>query len=249
VLERLLEQRLGRKVEVVNGGIPGYGTLQELAFFEETVERVQPNVVVLIFSVLNDASDNVKYAARTDHAQSKARGWLYQSAAWLREKSQLVLLLRRRFTGNDAAEDLQVHAVTPPRTVERGLRLIEESLQGFAQAAQRHGATFGAIVTPAHRQVSPALWAETLRHYNLSPAAYAVNQPNARLVAYAERTGIPMLDVQPVLQHHQQEKLYWDGDGEHWEVRGHEVMAEATAEFLERRGLLGATGAVSDAAH
>lgn len=247
VLERLLEQRLGRPVEVVNGGIPGYGTLQELAFFEETVERVQPNVVVLVVSVLNDASDDVKYAARTNHARGVVRSGLYRTVAWLREKSQLFLLLKRRFAGNDAAEDLQVHAVHPPPKVKRGLQLIEESLEGFAQAAQRHGATFGVILAPAHRQVSPALWAETLRRHNLRAADYARNQPDVRLVAYAQRAGIPILDVQPMLEQHQQEQVYWSGDGEHWEVRGHELMAEATADFLARSGLLGAPVAASNA--
>ena len=247
-LERLLSQRLGRPVEVVNGGIPGYGTLQELAFFEETAERVQPNVVVLVSSVLNDATDNVKYESRAQHRLGVAHGPLFRVVSWLRENSQLMLLLKRRFTGNDAVEELQVHAVHPPAKVERGLQLIEESLQGFAQAAHRHGATFGAVLTPAHRQVSPAMWAETLRHHKLRAADYARNQPDARLMGYAQHAGIPMLDVQPMIEQHQEEQFYWDGDGEHWEAHGHELMAEATADFLARHNLLDAAAAAAPGA-
>jgi len=95
-------------------------------------------------------------------------------------------------------------------------------------------------------ELSPG--AETLRRAGVSPADYAADQPNARLVAFAERRAIPILDARPVLAAHQQEKIYWDGDGEHWEVRGHEVMAEATADFLAGRGLLGAAVAAAPAA-
>jgi len=237
-LEKLLERRLGRKVQVVNGGVPGYGTLQELAFFEDTVDLVKPDVVVLIFSVLNDATDNVKFAARPTHEPTFTRGLLSWLRTQVREKSQLYMLVRRRMASSEAGQELLVHAVKPPRDIEQGLRLIEESLDRFMEAARRHGAVFGAIVTPAHRQVSAKLWADSLHQYGLSPADYAVDQPNARLAAYAKRQGIPFLDVTPILQAHQQEKLYWDGDGEHWEVRGHEVMAEATENFLVQHDLL-----------
>jgi len=58
-------------------------------------------------------------------------------------------------------------------------------------------------------------------------------------MAFAEQRNIPLLDLLPVLRQHQRERLYWDGDGEHWEPRGHEVVAEATADFLLKNGLVG----------
>jgi lysophospholipase L1-like esterase len=238
VLEHLLQQRLGRPVEVVNGGIPGYGTLQELAFLQETLAEVKPDVVLLVFSVLNDASDNVKFARRPKGEPNPTRERLFQARAWLREHSQLFVLLQRRLARPDTGEELEVHARTPTGSTKRGIELIEQSLQRFAQVAAQHGVAFGAVIAPAHRQVSPALWSEALQRYGLSPESYVVDQPNQRLLAFAERQGIPLLDLLPVLREHRQERLYWDGDGEHWEPRGHAVVAEATADFLVQHGLV-----------
>ena len=51
VTERLLNQSSSRSraVEVLNFGIPGYNTLQELTVFEDVGARLQPDIVVLGF--------------------------------------------------------------------------------------------------------------------------------------------------------------------------------------------------------
>lgn len=58
ILERRL-QRLGHQVEVLNTGISGFGTAEELAFFENEGLRYKPDVVVLAWYI-NDFDDNEK---------------------------------------------------------------------------------------------------------------------------------------------------------------------------------------------
>jgi hypothetical protein len=56
---RLLEQRLaGRRAEVVNLGISGYGTLQELLMLQEEGLRYDPDLVVLALFPDNDLRNN-----------------------------------------------------------------------------------------------------------------------------------------------------------------------------------------------
>src|SRR5437762_1543338 len=59
VLEGLLNARGGPRYEVVNAGVGGYGTGQELLLYEELESRVQPDLVVLGFAVVNDVLDNL----------------------------------------------------------------------------------------------------------------------------------------------------------------------------------------------
>lgn len=59
---RQLEARLnvaGRQYEVVNAGVGGYGTAHELLMSGALVPSVQPDLVVLGFSVVNDVLDNL----------------------------------------------------------------------------------------------------------------------------------------------------------------------------------------------
>lgn len=48
----------GRKVEVLNFGVTGYSTAQELAMWRERAMRYAPDIVVLQFAVLNDVAEN-----------------------------------------------------------------------------------------------------------------------------------------------------------------------------------------------
>lgn len=58
VMERSLSSHCRIRIEVVNGGVSGYGTSQELKFLELFGPRLQPDLVILNFFV-NDAQDNL----------------------------------------------------------------------------------------------------------------------------------------------------------------------------------------------
>jgi lysophospholipase L1-like esterase len=233
-LEALLRQRMGLDVEAVNGGIPGYGTLQELEFFEQTFSIVKPDIVLVGVTVLNDLSDNAKFSAQHDGRRALP-GLLRRVAGWARQRSQLYLLVRRYRSALGGQEMMGEYAVTPSPKVEREFNLTEEALGRFAQAAQRHGVGFGMIILPTATQVSPAVWSATLKEYQLPPTAYAYDRPDVRLASYARDNGIPVLDLLPVLRAHQDEPLYLN---DHFTVRGHKLVADAIAGFLQESGLL-----------
>ena len=58
-LELRLNGSAGRRYEVVNAGVGGYGTAHELLLSRVLVPSVQPDLVVLGFSVVNDILDNL----------------------------------------------------------------------------------------------------------------------------------------------------------------------------------------------
>lgn len=61
ILERSINEneQITRPVEVINAGVPGYGTAQELLFYETKLKVLEPDVVILAFSVVNDVLDNL----------------------------------------------------------------------------------------------------------------------------------------------------------------------------------------------
>ncbi len=69
----VLEQRLqtcatftGRRVEVINFGVSGYGTAQELLTLREQVWQYAPDIVLLAVTTNNDITDNLRALKRTD---------------------------------------------------------------------------------------------------------------------------------------------------------------------------------------
>jgi hypothetical protein len=69
VVERRLQdcpQCAGRKVEVINFGVSGYGTAQELLTLREKVWEYAPDVVLLAVTTNNDVLDNSRALKATD---------------------------------------------------------------------------------------------------------------------------------------------------------------------------------------
>jgi hypothetical protein len=54
----LAAQAGGRRVETVNAGVAGFGTGQELLFLEREGLAYQPDLIVLVVTLANDAADN-----------------------------------------------------------------------------------------------------------------------------------------------------------------------------------------------
>ncbi len=58
LLEHRLTTSLGRPVEVINGGVFGYGTTQEYLLLDQEGVKYQPDMVVLFFCHCNDVPNN-----------------------------------------------------------------------------------------------------------------------------------------------------------------------------------------------
>jgi len=73
VLERLYAERGGGRVEVINAGVKGYGTDQEIVLFFERLQRLRPDVVVVGLYV-NDFYDNVMRGLLTGFSDHRSYG-------------------------------------------------------------------------------------------------------------------------------------------------------------------------------
>lgn len=56
----------GRKIEVINFGVSGYGTAQELLTLREKVWKYSPDLVLLAVTTNNDVTDNSRVLKQTD---------------------------------------------------------------------------------------------------------------------------------------------------------------------------------------
>lgn len=63
---RACQASAGRDVEVINFGVSGYGTAQELVTLRNHVWQYSPDIVLLALTTSNDISDNVRELKRVD---------------------------------------------------------------------------------------------------------------------------------------------------------------------------------------
>lgn len=226
-----LEQRLlghfpGVDVQVLNAGVPGYGTADELRYFESRVDELDPDLVVVQFLAENDFNDNRQPAlGRVDvrdgwlHSAEPPRPQPQRTIEWLKRHSVLVRAVSER-AGYFAARLGLATATDGDRFSEADAARASHLLGRLAALARARGAealfVFATSQTPvvAEKEVEVAA---------------------ARVVEDAARAaGAGFLELTPALRRRDDRyDLYYPLDG-HWTAEGHAAAAEEIGAYIVR---------------
>ncbi len=234
VLERLLRERYGEsRVEVVNAGFPGYGTVHEARWLAKFGGRFEPDLVVLGMTP-NDLLENtgpmrviayegalIRAAARPRfEALSERRRWW--SVPGLVERSLIMEAIRNVQRRSRPYTHRRAFAVEPDSTGESQFSLAEGYLLEARDAARELGARFVFITIPFREQLGEM-------GPGLDPEAFA-----RRWRTFAEDHGIPFEDALPAFRAHPRpESLYWVEDG-HCTAAGYEVIGWTLYDLVVR---------------
>jgi lysophospholipase L1-like esterase len=225
LLERRLAERFpGVDVQVLNAGVPGYGTVDELRYFESRIALLDPDFVTVQFLAENDFNDNRQPAlGRVDirdgwlHAAEPPRRGLARLLDGVKQRSLLARLVSER--GGYLAARLGLAAATQGgRFSEADAGRAAESLRRMAGLARSSGA-------------------ETLFVFATSQAPVVSRQPvataaSAVVADAAAEASAGFLDLTPALRAREDRlELYYPLDG-HWTVLGHAAAAEILAEWI-----------------
>lgn len=260
-MHRLLAQR-GLGIEVINCGVPGYSTYNEVELYRNIAARLQPDLVVLAFC-LNDivsprlhwatagyalgADDSIPQSAipDPDHDRDHVRPMI---AARTRMLDQRSFLTRSLFVS--ALFDALVSCTHPPAS-ER-LKLDTTAL-AFEDSTSIK--TLLSDASPQWRWLMKRI-AELDQDVSdngaklivlFFPLAYQMDRgyshsPQHRLTNACTVAAIPSIDMLPILDAHPKSTVFRLSAAEYYDIwhltsRGHEVVAEALApHLLARRG-------------
>ncbi|HYU19772.1 MAG TPA: hypothetical protein VEQ11_13875 [Chloroflexota bacterium] len=245
--------------EVVNGGVAGWGTGEEYVFLRQAGVHLQPDLVVLVFFLGNDVSNNVR---REDPSGGWHRGpgfrleqdGTLQELAFtlgpdepplaksLRSRSLAYTYLDSGVLGKLDEDDTEgrqpsigkqdLFAPRESADVRRAWRLTEALLGAIEQAIERAGSRLLLVAAPTSYQVYREEWARTVRSA-AARESFDPLVPNRRLAQAAERLGVPLLDLLPAFQAaaSSSERLYFRQDA-HWTTAGNRLAASELASFL-----------------
>lgn len=245
--------RMDPRLEVINTGVSGYGTSQQLLLLREEGLAFAPDVVLVAF-FWNDVANSfyrevprfVLEGRRPRH-EPPSEEWRHEVESWKPSPPHRRRLLRHSYLYRFASDRLALGRFQARRwlgtPIERGLRVKPEDqeaawsltfalLREIAAATREHGAKIVLVVIPEQAQVQPRTRIE-----GLEPDDYEV-QEKLRTFASAER--IAFLDLLPALSAEFRAKgrpLYYLLD-RHLNARGHEVTANEVYAFLRDRGVI-----------
>lgn len=265
-LERALRERHAQ-VEVLNGGVPGYGAYNEWRFYVERARRFRPNLVVLTFC-MNDVADPVLHWASAfpdarrlinlvpDEAIPNADYHRSHAIPSLLETRRARNRMPARLLNQLALYRLAETALRPSEpgvTVASGGRSFpayvvnEDTLSLRVLDDERSPewtwlrSMYDHIATAVHEDGAALAIVVSPLSYQLDPA-YPLH-PEQRFASYCAERHLPCLDLLPVLREHRAEPLYLDKtrgylDVWHYTSAGHALVGRAVAAFLEQQRLV-----------
>lgn len=267
--QAVLERRLALAaeappVEVINSGVSGYGTDNELLYYRHVGRGFQPDLVVLSFFT-NDLEDNSVELQRRfgevepqpyftlsgeeltlhDHPYRQRLGAVDQflkqhlrsyRAVWQRWHSRTRAARVERANAGLPGQ-FTVHLADYDADHEAAWRLLERLVLQVRDEMQADGVRFAVQLCTCSWQVHPEHLAWFQEHYPaMADRDWDWPMPNRRLAEFCAAHGIACLDLLPAFTAHAQAT----GEelhfrGGHWNAAGHQLAAHELRAFLEQR--------------
>lgn len=250
---KVLETKLNNycknnQVEVINGGVPWYGTKHELVFLRKYGLRYKPDLVLVTFFIGNDITDNhpsfsipVKSLLKTGGVYSQFRKsywlWFYQHSHLARYLINKLSLYQHSEHGKTFPDSLyfgiEKNRMKNSRVVYDGDLYMEEAweatkmyIRGMKQLSLTEGFDILFVIAPDDYQVNKWIQSRIMDMYQLDDSRYDFSQPQARLREYFEELDIRYIDLLPdFLRKSEYTNLYNPNDT-HWNRDGNSLAAE-----------------------
>jgi lysophospholipase L1-like esterase len=251
----LLEQHLNAKgspvhYRVINAGVQGYGPIEEQLFFRSIVGAVEPDLVLPVIFVGNDAEEAVgsQYKldphrrtsdAVVDSFLTRVRRLVRRSMVLQIVRLRLLPVLDRISPSVAPPEPpLQSYAAKPAPRIAQGLDIARRSMEDIEEAASRVGARSAIVLMPARFQVDDGDYGRLKDIVAGTGGDLIRDAASTRFAEAMAPLGLPMIDLLPSLREALPGPDLFYQETVHLTPRGHMVVAAALDRFIEEHGLL-----------
>jgi len=258
LLERRLEQETGKRVEVINAGVSGWGTDDELRYLTMYGLKYQPDLVVVAMTLHNDISDNLRKdwhttqgGALVDQTRVPMSFMQYKVVglkAFISTRFQTYQLWRRVRHGGairQAGRLLNSHVVqlfsepTPDR-IASAFAFTGLLMERMKAVTNVQGGRIALVLLPLRVQLSDSSFAAFVQAAGSTADQMPTGKPQRVVTEMAGRLRIPVIDLLPDFRAWTADStgpLYLEWDG-HWNEAGHKLAAGAVAKGLIEAGVM-----------
>lgn len=246
-LERILSTRFKHSVNVINAGVPGYNTMQEITYYEKIIKNYQPKLVLLGI-VADDVVDAYDYRADSEgnlvkdvkemnvnHFENKERflktsTLLKNFKRTLKRHSYLIRFLTDRFPGLLMKIGLQKSALDEYLVSWREKSLLEREFQAIKKFNIFVEKNSGYLILVVFTVPDQLIYTRGFEDYQ------------QRLLQFSKEANIPMLDLTDAYMPSYTKKknysslfIYSDG---HPNENGYKIIADYITDFIIKKNLI-----------
>jgi lysophospholipase L1-like esterase len=250
----LLERRLNSRgsplrFRVINGGVQGYGPVQELLLLRSLLPVVKPDLIIETLFVGNDIEDAFSAAPLLEPRQrpitEAARAAVITRLRRLVRSSMVLQVLRlrvlaatQRFTRTAGPPEapLQSYAAHPAPRIAHGLAVIHRVVQQMQQQGGAAGARTAVMLMPARFQVNDEDYGHLRDAVTQSGGTLVRDAAGERIDQALRDIPVPRFDALPALRAAGADAFFLRTV--HLTPRGHEIVAEALDRFLRESRLV-----------
>lgn len=255
VLERLLNgQNTTKRFEVINTGVPGYGTDQEYNYFVHEGIAYQPDMVIIGFLGMNNV-DRVEYGWQNYSAPNgyiikkgiKDQESIGKIREWIITHSKLALIVNYRLTklidsyhrhGNLREIPYQIYHDSYTKSFSKAIDRTQKYLLDLNNQNRAEHRSTVLVLIPFEMEVNKQNWIK----YELEDA-YSENvfnknllKPSTMFSAFGKENNIPTLNLVPIFRADHPEKCYFHWEA-HWNTNGHLLAGQSLYSFLTATGI------------
>lgn len=118
-------------------------------------------------------------------------------------------------------------------------RTMEELLLKIARYVDEKGVPLVFVIAPSIVQVENELWSVATQQYSDKQEDYQRTLPNDKLMQFAKKNNLLMMDLLPILQSEAKNGLtLYNHEEQHWNSDGNLVVAHALLSFLKTKSLV-----------
>jgi len=229
------EHHLRKKIEVLNLGVNGYNTVQELWRLKEMGLKCQPDLILLGY-YLNDPLPVDLKAVFGGHKQKELPYRIpLPFKAFLRRHSQLYMSLSNVYGGilqwfglrsdkvrRSATYYLDYYSALYQDTFE-GWEKCQKALLDFSRIAATEGVLYLVVIFPALIDLE---------------GSYPFGFIHHKVASFLGENDIAFLDLLPTYLGKDSRSLWAASDNRHPNRQAHQIAARAISEYLMAKGLL-----------
>ena len=231
---------------VINGGVQGYGPVEEWLFFDKVAAAFQPDVVLIVAFVGNDAIEAADGEASFEAGRPVST--TQPGVKWFRRlvRSSMVLQsvrvrwdqLRGRIATGAPERPLATYLTQPPPVVQEGLAVSRRAFGRVSTRATEIGARTGLVLMPARFQTNDVDFGNLSAAVRETGGELSRDAASARFREALAPLALPMVDLQPTLFAQPQRDGLFFQRTVHLTPRGHDIVARTLFEFLQNNALL-----------
>jgi len=250
ILEKRLDEDSNRNYQVINAGVPGYGTDQQLDYLKSYGSQFKPDVVLLNFFVGNDFFDNAQkneFTAKDNYlvankaqqnSLEKLRIFLISHFHSYRimEKGAIIFFdnfIQENVRGKLQYDEREAGLFIKPtiKEIQEQFDMTKQILDEMNSYLKSRNIKLVVVILPLDYQVDENKKQSFIQN-NLEGRDFDLGQPQKIILEWARQNDVNVIDLMPELEELEKDgELYWKLNG-HFNERGNEEVGRIVYEYL-----------------